>query len=252
VDTAWLAGGGVMGEQVRNFDWSRTPLGPIDEWPQSLRAVAAMLLHSRQPMLLWWGPQLTQLYNDAFVPSLGAGKHPRALGQSGRACWDEAWPVVGKQLEDVWLRGVACYHADTRVPILRDGKLTDVYWSYGYSPVYDESSSISGVLVVCNETTPRALLNQREQQIQNGEGEFRTLAESIPQLAWSARPDGFVDWYNRRWYDYTGSKPEDVAGWDWQKFHDPSLVDRVRQRWQAALAQGHDFEMEFPLRSAGI
>ena len=82
-----------MGELTRAFDWSRTVIGSPDTWPQSLRTVVSMILLSDFPMFLWWGPELIQLYNDAYVPSFGQGKHPLALGQPGRECWPEIWPT---------------------------------------------------------------------------------------------------------------------------------------------------------------
>jgi signal transduction histidine kinase/FixJ family two-component response regulator len=151
----WSSGAGTMAELVRRFDWSKTPLGPIASWPMSLTTVVGVMLHSRQPMFLWWGPELIQIYNDAYLPSFGIGKHPRALGQPGRECWPEIWPIIGPQIDDVLLRGEPCWQEDALVPILRNGQLEDVYWTYGYSPVFDESNRIGGVLVVCTETTSR-------------------------------------------------------------------------------------------------
>ncbi len=91
----WLEGGGDAGALVRSLDWSSTPLGPIASWPPSLRATVGTVLHSRHPMFLWWGPELIQIYNDAYVPSFGKGKHPAAMGQRGKDCWQEIWPIIG-------------------------------------------------------------------------------------------------------------------------------------------------------------
>src|SRR5262249_6932640 len=82
------------------------------------------------------------------------------------------------------------------------------------------------------------------------EERFRQLAESIPQLAWMARPDGHIYWYNQRWYAYTGSTPAQVEGWGWQDVHDPKELPKVMERWQASLASGTPFDMVFPLRGA--
>src|SRR4051794_1917802 len=89
---------------VRAFDWSTTPLGPMAAWPANLRTTVDILLHSRHPMFLWWGPELVQIYNDAYRPSLGIGKHPAALGQRGRDCWQEIWPIIWPQIDDVMSR----------------------------------------------------------------------------------------------------------------------------------------------------
>ncbi len=94
---------------------------------------------------------------------------------------------------------------------------------------------------------------ERERQaraLAEGENRFRTLAESIPQLAWMARPDGHIFWYNRRWYEYTGATPEQMEGWGWQSLHDPEVLPRVIERWKASLAGGEPLDMVFPLRGA--
>ena len=151
----WLAGDQEMLRRVREFDWASTPLGPIQGWSASLRAAAAAVLHSRQPMFLWWGPELIQIYNDAYVPSFGVGKHPAALGQRGADCWPEIWPIIGPQIEAVMKEGIPSWHEDALVPIFRDGAIQDVYWTYGYSAVFDDAGNIAGTLVVCTETTSR-------------------------------------------------------------------------------------------------
>jgi signal transduction histidine kinase len=104
-------------------------------------------------MFLWWGPDLVQLYNDAYRPSFGQGKHPTALGQKGADCWPEIWPLIFPQIEAVMTRGEASWHENQLIPINRNGKLEDVYWTYGYSPVYTSDGKIGGTLVVCTETT---------------------------------------------------------------------------------------------------
>ena len=96
-----------MGALMRSFDWSRTALGPVDSWPQSLRTAVSICLNSRFPMILWWGPELTVLYNDGYIPILGK-KHPRrALGLPGSEVWAEVWPVVEPLLMRVMTEGEA-------------------------------------------------------------------------------------------------------------------------------------------------
>src|SRR5882672_6657571 len=94
----FLSGGGVTGELARSIDWGRTPLGPASDWPRSLQTVVSTILHSRHPMFLFWGPELIQFYNDAYLPSFGRGKHPAAMGQRGRDCWQEIWPLIWPQI----------------------------------------------------------------------------------------------------------------------------------------------------------
>ncbi len=142
-----------MADRTRAFDWGSTAVGPIEAWPETLLIAVNTLLASWQPMFLWWGDDLIQFYNDAYRPSIGNDKHPHALGQKGRECWPEIWPIIGPQIEQVMTRGEATWHENQLVPIHRDGKLEDVYWTYGYSPVWDLSGAIRGTLVTCTETT---------------------------------------------------------------------------------------------------
>ena len=162
-EPAWrfIGAGTPMRDLVQSHDWEHTPLGPIAMWPASLRSAVGLVMHSVHPMFLWWGEQLVQVYNDAYVPCFGEGKHPAALGQAGRACWPEIWPIIGPQIESVLNGGEPQWYADNLVPIWRNGRIEDVYWSYTYTPVYDERDSVAGIMVVCTETTGQVLAERR-------------------------------------------------------------------------------------------
>lgn len=166
---SFLNGGGEMGELTRSFNWSATSIGSPDNWPQSLRTIVSVVLSSKFPMFLWWGEELIQFYNDAYRPSLGNGnKHPLALGQKGKDCWPEIWNIISPLIQQVRCTGEATWSEDQLIPIYRNGKLEDVYWTFGYSPVIGEDGSIEGVLVVCHETTPKIkLLNRLTESEQN-------------------------------------------------------------------------------------
>ena len=151
---SFMAGGGEMGERTRQYDWAPTAIGLPDGWPQPLCTILSVILHAKSPMFLWWGPNLIQFYNDAYRPSLGeSGKHPTALGQRGADCWPETWSLIYPQIEQVLGGGKATWNENQLVPIFRNGRLENVYWTYGYSPVLDEAGQVAGVLVVCQETT---------------------------------------------------------------------------------------------------
>ncbi|HWZ14152.1 MAG TPA: ATP-binding protein [Mucilaginibacter sp.] len=151
-----LEGGGEMGERIRSFDWAKTVLGTPDTWPQSLLTAVGIILNSRFPMFIWWGPDLVQFYNDAYRPSLGReGKHPSALGQRGEECWTEIWPVIKPLIDQVITGGPSTWSEDQLIPIYRNGKLENVYWTFSYSRIHDDSGGHGGILVVCNETTSK-------------------------------------------------------------------------------------------------
>jgi PAS domain S-box-containing protein len=164
----FLAGGGEMGVLTRAYDWSASPLGKPETWPQSLRTAVRILLNTNHPMFIWWGQELIQFYNDAYRQTMGPERHPSALGQRGRECWAEIWPIIGPQIEQVMSGGGATWHENQLVPITRYGRLEQVYWTYGYSPI-DEDDGIGGVLVVCRDVTRDYLasvaLREREAEL---------------------------------------------------------------------------------------
>ena len=157
-----------MGALTRAHDWSATPLGRPESWPQSLRTAVRILLNTNHPMFIWWGPELIQFYNDAYRQTMGPERHPGALGQRGRECWAEIWPIIGPQIEQVMSGGGATWNENQLVPVTRHGRLEQVYWTYGYSPI-DEDDGIGGVLVVCRDVTSdylaAAALREREAEL---------------------------------------------------------------------------------------
>jgi len=127
----FLAGGGEMGALTRAHDWSSNPIGTPDTWPQSLRTAVRILLNTNHPMFIWWGPELIQFYNDAYRQTMGPERHPSALGQRGRDCWAEIWPIIGPQIEQVMSGGGATWNENQLVPVTRYGRLEQVWWTYG-------------------------------------------------------------------------------------------------------------------------
>jgi signal transduction histidine kinase len=156
---SFLNGGGEMGALIRAFDWAQTPLGIPERWPQSLRTAARLLLNSRHPMYIWWGPKHLCLYNDAYRQSIGSERHPSSLGRPGREVWAEIWDIIGPQIDQVMRGGGATWNENHLVPITRNGLREDVYWTYSYNPIDDEDSpsGVGGVLVICAETTTQVL-----------------------------------------------------------------------------------------------
>ena len=182
--TPWfLQGGGISGATARAVPWQETPLGAPDSWPSTLKTTLATMFRARQPMFLWWGRDLIQFYNDAYLPSFGRGKHPRAMGQFGRECWREIWPIIGPQIEDVMKRGIASWNEDSLVPILRNGRIEDVYWTYTYSPVFGETGAVEATLVICTETTNRVLGERRANMLHALVGETSLASDRASLIA---------------------------------------------------------------------
>src|SRR5688572_16569352 len=148
----FLQRGGEMGSLMRGHDWSATAVGPPETWPQTLKTTIRLLLNTQHPMFIWWGEDLIQFYNDAYRQTMGPERHPSALGQRGRECWEEIWPIIGPQIEHVMAGKGATWNEQHLVPVTRHGSKEQVWWTYGYSPIDDESG-VGGVLVICTDVT---------------------------------------------------------------------------------------------------
>jgi PAS domain S-box-containing protein len=182
----FLSGGGEMGALIREKDWSKNPIGPPENWPQSLRTTLGIILNSKFPMFLFWGPELICFYNDAYRPSLGnEGKHPSILGVPAKGAWPEIWDIIKPLIDQVLTGGEATWSEDRLIPIYRNGRLEDVYWTFSYSPVKDESGNVGGVLVTCTETTEKIkVLNE----IKESENQLSFAIDAAELATWDFNP----------------------------------------------------------------
>jgi signal transduction histidine kinase len=172
---AFLAHGGEAARLVREFDWSATPLGPIDRWSPTLRIVVRFILASRFPHLLWWGPDYVQIYNDAYSPILGT-KHPHeAMGRPFRECWHEVYDVLGPLVDTPFNGGAPTYVDDIELVVHRHGFPEESHFTIAYSPVPDDTAprGIGGVLADVMEITEKVI----------GERRLTILSELATQLA---------------------------------------------------------------------
>jgi PAS domain S-box-containing protein len=224
------------------------------------------------PIAVLRGPDhVTELVNPVALRAWG--KDQRMLGKPLIEGIPElrGQPFIG-YLDQVFRTGVAYQARGELARLMRssDGQLEDVYWDFVYAPlreagggaagngvgvgVGETSGAMDGVLVAGFEVTAQVRAAQELARLlanaEAGERQFRQLVENLPDLAWTARPDGAVDYYNHRWYEYTGTTFEQMQGWGWKSVHDPAKVDAVVARWQRSIDTGQPFEMEFPLRGA--
>lgn len=203
----FLKDGGEMGELIARYNWSDNPLGPIGSWPATLKASLGMMLRSRFPMLIFWGPKLITFYNDAFRPSLGNdGKHPGSLGQAGEQSWAESWPVIGPMICDIMQGGKAVWFEDQKLPLYRDGKVGYAYWTYSFSAIPDGNGVIEGLLVTCAETT-KAVEGIRN--LQESKDELAFAIESAELGTWDLNPATGRFSANARLKSWFGLQPED-------------------------------------------
>ncbi|HEX4613719.1 MAG TPA: GAF domain-containing protein, partial [Urbifossiella sp.] len=164
-----------MGERTRSFDWSLTALGPVAGWPQSLRSALSICLNSSFPIALYWGADLTLLYNDDWSPIPGT-KHPWALGRPAREAWPEIWHIIEPLFGRVLATGEATRSKDQLLPMHRHGFTEECYFDYTFSPIRGESGAVEGVFNAVLETTTRVV----------GERRLRTLRELA---AWKSGGD---------------------------------------------------------------
>jgi PAS domain S-box-containing protein len=369
-------GPGEVASLMRTHDWSTSPLDTPDRWPQALRTVVNLILNSKFPMFVAWGPELGFLYNDAYAEILGT-KHPSAVGRPFHDIWSEIWSDISPIIDKA-MAGEASYFENLPLTMFRKGYEEQTWFTFSYSPVHDESGKVAGMYCACTETTQqvlaerhrvnenerlrqlfqqapglmvvtrgsnhtlelfndayRQLVGDRElmgksvrealpeiegqgffelldnvytsgqpfigralpiklqrqqgrdleerfvdfiyqpildrlgnvtgiftqgndvteavhatQALRESEQRLRQLANTIPHLAWMANPDGWVHWFNDRWYEYTGTAPEKMEGWGWREVPHPEHLPGIVDEWKKSVASGVPFERVFPMRSA--
>ena len=153
---SFVAGGGDMGERIRAFDWSGTPLGPLAGWPQSLRTAVRIMLTSRQPIWIGWGDQLLYLYNDPYKSIIG-GKHPWALARPAKEVWREIWPNIGPMLATAMGGDEGTYVEAQLLIMERSGYPEETYYTFSYSPIPDDQGKPGGIICANTDDTQRAI-----------------------------------------------------------------------------------------------
>jgi PAS domain S-box-containing protein len=374
----FLVGGGEMGALMRARDWSQSPIGTPGTWPDSLKTAIQLLLNTGHPMYVWWGPELLCFYNDAYSRYIGSERHPGSLGKPGRHVWAEIWDTIGPQITYVMSGAGATWNENQLIPITRDGRREDVYWTYSYGPLLAANSAggVGGVLVVCTETTKQVLAErhraeeldrqkllfdqapgfictlkgpdhvfeffnasyrrvfgadgwegksvreampdiegqgffelldevytsgkrhvangaeitfrkpaeaveetryldfvyepireadgsvtgifcegydvtdrmQAVSQLRDSETRLHAITNSIDQMVWSTLPNGDHDYFNERWYEFTGVPAGSTDGDGWNAIFHPEDQPRAWERWRRSLETGEPYHIEYRLR----
>jgi PAS domain S-box-containing protein len=242
-----------MGALMRAYDWSASPLGSANRWPQSLRTAVRILLTTQHPMFIWWGPDLIQFYNDAYRQTMGPERHPSALGQRGKECWQEIWDIIGFQIETVMRGEGATWHENQLAPVTRHGKREDVWWTYGFSPIDDENApnGVGGILVVCNDVTDR---HRAFEAVAASEERLRLALAGAVIGTWDWHVQTGVVFGDEPFARLYGMDPGELrAGTSAQafvQFVHPDDRERLRRKADEALKSGADFAEEFRLLRA--
>src|SRR3954447_11135032 len=155
-----FVGASEMARRMRAFDWAQTPLGPVENWPQSLRSALSICTESRFPIAIYWGRKLTLLYNDAWSPIAG-GKHPWALGRGAAEVWPEIWDTIGPMFDQVLEGGEATYLEDALLLMHRHGYTEECYFNYTFTAIRGERGQAEGIFNAVVETTFRVTSERR-------------------------------------------------------------------------------------------
>ncbi|MDQ2780410.1 MAG: PAS domain-containing protein, partial [Pseudomonadota bacterium] len=228
---------------MRAHDWSSHPLGVTAQWPQPLRLIVRLMLDSKFPMFVAWGPELRCLYNESFIAIL-ADRQARALGEPLREVWADIWNAI-EPLVDRALAGEPTWLEDQPFVLNRHGRDDTAWFTFSYSPARDDSGRVAGMFGSVVETTERVRVHAA---LRDRELRFERIADSIDQMVWSTRPDGHHDYYNRRWYEFTGVPQGSTDGDAWAGLFHVEDQARAWAAWRHCLATGEPYFIEYRLR----
>ena len=247
----FLDGGGEMGAAMRAHDWSRSAIGHPAHWPAPLATMVSMILNSKFPMFILWGPEFVMLYNDSYIPVLGE-RHGQALGRPMAAVWPEVWPEIGPIVRRAY-DGEASFYENLPVTLERNGFPEQAWFMFSYSPLRDATGAVDGAICVCAETTQQVM---EKVSLHRSESRWRELFENMQEGFFVGEAvrneDGrMVDFrfieVNPAFGGETGLDPVASIG---RRAHDiiPGLPQSLIDTYAAVLTTGeaNDFEVEVP------
>lgn len=208
---SFLTGGGEMGRLIAKKDWSNSPLGPIETWPQSLCTALNIILYSKLPMLVFWGPRYLCFFNDAHKPSLGTdGKHITVLGEPTQSSFPESWDFIQPLFDKVYENKDGISLDNQLIPILRNGKMEDAYWTVNYSPLIDSNGNSEGLFVTSFEATEMVKEKAIAEKVDN---RFRTSIKQAPvSIGVYSGPELIIEMVNDNFLELADLKETDVIG----------------------------------------
>ncbi|MBV8848212.1 MAG: PAS domain-containing protein [Methylobacteriaceae bacterium] len=202
-----------MARRIRAYDWAATPLGPAENWPQSLKTAVDLMLASGHAMQLAWGPERTVLYNDAYAPMLGE-RHPSALGLPFRKAWPDIWREIEPLVERAFA-GETVRFEDMPLVMTRHGHPEYTWWNFSYSPVRDESGAVAGLLNVTMDATAKVHADRADAALRESEKRYHALfaGSPVPFMVLAPNPPDFtITAANKAYFAATLTTPESLIG----------------------------------------
>jgi PAS domain S-box-containing protein len=228
---------------IEAFDWSQTPLGPMERWSSSLRTLVGVVLASGFPMYIAWGREYIQIYNDAFRPILGSTKHPGALGISTAETFAEIWDQVRSMFELVITEGEPVVGQDLPFMLDRHGYLEECFFTFSYSPIPADDGGVAGILVTAMETTGRVLTERR---IESSERQLRLITDALPALVAYIDREYRYQFNNLAYHDWFGIDPASMRGRTAAEVFGPEVFSKGKPELDRALGgQRVDLELSF-------
>jgi signal transduction histidine kinase len=205
-----IAGNLSTAQQFARTNWNLTELGPPEQWPQSLCIALSLCLNSRFPMFVWWGPKLINIYNDAYAPMLGK-RHPQAMGRPARDSWEDIWPVLQPQVNAVMQEGQATWNEQVLLVTERNGYAENAWFTWSYSPIYQEDGSVGGLFCAVSEETGRVAAEaDRDRLVRAAQDTARTLHnwfDNAPGfIALLRGPNFVIEMVNKAYHQLVGHR----------------------------------------------
>ncbi len=225
---------GEMADRIRRFPWDTKAIGAISGWSETLLCAVNMILESQFPMLLLWGPEMVVIYNDACIPLEGE-KHPDALGQTGQECWPEAWHILAPKLRAVLEQGARIYFENELIPIVRQGSMMDLYWTYSYSPIRDAAGGVCGIFVVSHDVTAKLKAERERDTIA---ANLKNVLESTTDGLVVTDREGRYTYVNEQAARIVARRPAEMVGKTQWELFPHALESEFGRQYREAVETG--------------
>ena len=239
-------GGGELGASIRGLDWSKTILGPIAGWPRQLKSAISLMLPSKAQVVVFWGPEYIAFYNDAYAPTIG-NKHPRALGLPARETWTELWDDLEPLLRQVLETGETVFAKDRPFYIERHGYPENVYFDISYSPIWDDTGAVGGILCIVSETTERVVTQQELVKARERLSLALDAAGMVGTFEWDVQTDTlYSDVRVAELFSVAPLRAEQGAPWaEYLAAIHPEDVDRIARAVNGTVLTGKRYVQEY-------